>query len=470
MDRFSLKILRLGVLMTLVVLAAGAFAQVEWLGIYLQGQKIGYNYSKTSEVKLDGKAVSLTESKMEIGTQMLGSEMRILVNSSAWVEKGKLVRSYYKMASGGRTLEVNAVYTDKQVIASMLTESGEEQRVLDVPAGQQILTDPIELVEGGKFPKKGEVVKALVFSPDTLELVEVTYQMLEPVEVETVVGKVKAQVLFVDDPRAASTFYLSPKGDLIKMVGPLGIEMIPETEAEAMKFTGNARVDLASASRVTPDKVVMWGAEKVELEFSGINLTKLPSDDRQKVAKSGEGWLVTLGRDRLPNVKTTIADSGKAMPEWVKSDIRVPSDDPEMVKLAKEIIGSEKTVVEAVKKVHAYVFEEMGVNAGIGVMRDAREILKSKEGVCRDHAILAGTLLRAAGIPARFANGLVLYNGSYYYHAWVEYWDGSAWIGLDTTRPDLRLGSGYIKTTQGTVGQALQGFLLEGAKIKVIGQ
>lgn len=450
------------------LIAVGAFGQTEWLGIYLQGQKVGYSYSKTTSSEKAGKPIQTTESKMVIGTQMLGSEMRITVDSWVTWEAGAISRSYYKMASGGRTMEVNAVFSAKQIVASLLTESGEEQKIIPIPAGKRVLTDPMDLLESGQLPPPGKKVEVLVFSPEGLDLVSATVEV-RPAEEITVQGrKVKAQVVYVDDPRAPTTLYLSSKGDFLKMTGPLGIEMLPETEAEAKKFSGTASVDLAAASRITPDQPVLWDDKKVVLEFSGIDLSRMPSDERQKVVPSGGKWVVTLIQGRPANSSTTIAESAKMQPEWLKADTRVPVGDPSIQKLAKEIVGTEATVAGAAKKVHAFVFGQMGVNAGIGVMRDAREILKTKEGVCRDHAILAGTLLRAAGVPTRFANGLVLYAGSYYYHAWVEYWDGAGWVGLDTTRPAITLGTGYIKTSQGTVGQALQGFLLEGASVRVV--
>lgn len=450
------------------LLAAGALAQTEWLGIYLQGQKVGYSVSKTTTDSKPGREVQTTESKMVIGTQMLGSEMKIVVDSSVTMENGKIARSYYKMASGGRTMEVNAVYSAKQIAASLITESGEEQKTIPIPAGKQVLTDPTDLLVSGRLPPPGKKLEVLLFSPESLDLVSATVEVRPAQEVMVQGRKVMAQVIFVDDPRAPSTLYLSAKGDLIKMTGPLGIEMVPETEEEAKKFSGSAEIDLAAASRLTPDQQVSWDDKKVVLEFSGIDLSQMPSDGRQKVTKSGGNWLVTLTPDRAPNPVTTVAAARIAQPEWVKADTRVPVNDPAILSLAAEIAGGEKTVAGVAKRVHAYVFGHMGVNAGIGVMRDAREILKTKEGVCRDHAILAGTLLRAAGVPTRFANGLVLYAGSYYYHAWVEYWDGDGWVGLDTTRPALTLGTGYIKTSQGTVGQALQGFLLEGATVRVV--
>jgi hypothetical protein len=467
-EELVMKRLRLAGILVMWVLGAVAFGQGEWLGVYLQGQKIGYSYSETKKEEFEGKPVEVSRSKMEIGTQMLGSAMRIVVDSATWMSGGKPLQMTYRMESAGRTMAVNARFGANEIVASMVTGSGEEEKRIPIPAGKRILMDPVDLVNSGGVPVVGKPMEVLVFSPESLELVAVTVEARPEQEISTPAGRVKAMVVFVNDPRAPTTLYLSPKGDLIKMTGPMGIEMIPESEEEAKKFTGTAQIDLAAASRLTPVGRVNWGDPQVELMVRGIDMSKVPSDARQKVIKSGDGWRVTLGSDVLPDGLVKISSLKGQKSEWLKPDVRVPSGDQDFVDLAKKVVGGTQTVAGAAAKIHDYVFRLMGVNAGIGVMRDAREILETKEGVCRDHAILAGTLLRAAGIPTRFANGLVLYQGSYYYHAWVEYWDGKNWIGMDTTRPDLRLGSGYIKTTQGTVGQALQGFLLDGAKIEVV--
>ncbi len=71
----------------------------------------------------------------------------------------------------------------------------------------------------------------------------------------------------------------------------------------------------------------------------------------------------------------------------------------------------------------------------------ASDILKSKKGICRDYANLTTALLRAAGIPAKAVNGLVLndltepaewmssaQNGS---HAWVEFYSDGEWHFAD---------------------------------------
>ena len=102
------------------------------------------------------------------------------------------------------------------------------------------------------------------------------------------------------------------------------------------------------------------------------------------------------------------------------------------------------------------------------MLRDASEVLKTKEGVCRDYATLTATMLRAVDIPARICAGLVYVENAFYYHAWVEFWDGANWIGLDSTLSDGRLTVGHIKLSQGNVEEAFVFTLLESVKIEVV--
>jgi transglutaminase-like putative cysteine protease len=110
----------------------------------------------------------------------------------------------------------------------------------------------------------------------------------------------------------------------------------------------------------------------------------------------------------------------------------------------------------------------MRPNAGIGVLRDAGEVLKTKEGVCRDYAVLTAAILRAGKVPSRLASGLLYMDGQYFYHAWVEVWDGTHWVGVDSTRPADHVGAGHLKLAQGNVEDAFSFTYLGGAKVEVL--
>ena len=116
-----------------------------------------------------------------------------------------------------------------------------------------------------------------------------------------------------------------------------------------------------------------------------------------------------------------------------------------------------------------WVYAGMTPNAGIGVLRDAGEVLRTKEGVCRDYAVLTAAVLRAAGVPTRLASGLVSWDGTFYYHAWCEVWDGANWVGVDSTTPDHQLAANHVKLADGSVESAFAFTFLDRAKVEVLG-
>jgi len=75
-----------------------------------------------------------------------------------------------------------------------------------------------------------------------------------------------------------------------------------------------------------------------------------------------------------------------------------------------------------------------------GVRTDAQEAWDKGQGVCQDMAHVAVSLLRAAGLPARYVSGYLHPDpkaqpgttATGQSHAWVEYWAGS-WTPLDPT-------------------------------------
>ncbi len=76
------------------------------------------------------------------------------------------------------------------------------------------------------------------------------------------------------------------------------------------------------------------------------------------------------------------------------------------------------------------------------VRTTAQEAWELGAGVCQDYAHILIVLCRLAGIPARYAAGLMIGEGAS--HAWVEVLDGQRWYGLDPTN-DLPVNADYIK-------------------------
>lgn len=76
----------------------------------------------------------------------------------------------------------------------------------------------------------------------------------------------------------------------------------------------------------------------------------------------------------------------------------------------------------------------------------ADEAMEMKKGVCQDYSHILISLLRHRKIPARYVSGFMPGEGET--HAWVEYYDGNGWIGLDPTNNRF-VDDQYIKLAVG---------------------
>lgn len=432
-------------------------AQTQWSGLFIRDKKIGYSSSNTKDTE-SGK---YTESLTILDGAMLGFDLEVKVTSRTWADaKGRTTKMDFKTETGGKVQKVVAVIEGSTLVATSEMDGRVTKKEINIPAGKYIFDDP--LVPFLTDPTAKEIY---VFDPNTLALVVCKPERLAPEKIATKLGEVTASVVDMHDPRAPMKVYVSSKGDLLKAVGPFGMETRPLTEAEAL--APNDGEDIALASSIKPNKPIedFLNIKKLKLKVSGADLSKLPSDSHQTVTKQGNEWIVEIH----PTQPETITSSNKLFPsKYASQDVHIPSNSKKFADLAKSIVGKSVNRIERAEKLRKFVYGKLKANAGIGVLRDADDILASGDGVCRDHAILLVTLLRANDIPCRLVSGMVYGMGAFYYHAWAEVWTGEDWLGLDSTRPTNGLDATHIKVAQGTVEEAFTSFLIDGAKIEVI--
>lgn len=462
------KPLKAVLLITAMLLHVLAFAQETWYGFYMQGNKVGYVSYKTS-TEPDNPKVQVRQSHMVFDASMLGQPMKIDVQTWTWLDEFGRITSLRQLTnSSGRINDVTATVSGETIKATMVTNGDKTEKTIKLPPGAKLLDDPMAELADKPLPT-GLKYDAYVFSADSLDIQKITVSVFGKATTILNGKEVEAYKVQVLDPRANLDLYFSSKGDFLKATGPLGMEYRPEPKSVAMDLTTSGTTgDLALASSVPITGTIPNNAKSVTYQVTGVTLENLPLDTTQSLARTASGLRLTITPNKSPNKSSTIKQAGSGKEEWTKPDIRVPSDSQEFKKLAASIIKDQRQVYAAGQLLRKYVFNLMRPNAGIGVMRDASEILDSKEGVCRDYAVLLGTLTRSAGIPTRFVSGLVYTGQDFLYHAWIEIYDGSNWIALDATRPDEFITPGHIKTSQGTIGQGITGFLLDGAKFEVV--
>ena len=447
-------------------------AQTEYLGVYMQGGKVGYSSYSAGPSLFNGKKVTKTVSTTKLSLNLIGTAAEVSIHGVTLADgHGRPLRMTFDQTSAGRHQYVIADFGAASANVRVDNSGTVTFQKLQIPKGANIVDDPMEGLVFSKA-KLGQTRHVFVLDPTTVSFVKNTIIFKGKASTDVHGKAVLAEWVQIRDPRANTDVYCKANGDLVKVTAPFGIEMFPESKALAMSpAKGDVKVDLAIGSKITPvgeltspDKLV-----DLKLDLRAGELETLPSDDHQTAKKTGSSWQLDIHPPRsVVPAGETISAAAKGHEVWTKPDLNVPSKSARFQKLAKEIVSGESDVTKAAEKIQLYVNHKMRPDASIAVLRDANEVLDSARGVCRDYAILTATLMRAAGIPTRLVTGLVSWDGDFYYHAWVSIFDGKHWVGVDSTTEEPQISAAHIELAIGSVSDAFTGPVLEHAALKVV--
>ncbi len=167
--------------------------------------------------------------------------------------------------------------------------------------------------------------------------------------------------------------------------------------------------------------------------------------------------------------------------------------DPKVQALLKQALGQEDQAGQKVGDrekaarlrtfVHQYI-QQKDLSVGLAT---ASEVARTRQGDCTEHAVLLAALLRAAGIPARTATGLLYVNqflgheSVFGGHMWAQAWlpvredGGRAWVDVDAMLPNHTFDAAHITLGVSAMSDTKQANdllgqlpLMSALKIKVI--
>ena len=127
----------------------------------------------------------------------------------------------------------------------------------------------------------------------------------------------------------------------------------------------------------------------------------------------------------------------------------IQSDDPRMAAIVagrRAALGAGASPGRLAADLTAHVHGRLTEKNFSRAFASAAEVLARPEGDCTEHAVLLAALLRAAGVPARVAVGLVVLpeRSALAFHMWTEAYVGGVWVGFDATRPGEGVGPDRI--------------------------
>ncbi len=237
------------------------------------------------------------------------------------------------------------------------------------------------------------------------------------------------------------------------------------TKAQALAEPKGPGPEVLVKTFVTPDKPIKrpGHAKAVRLRVrvrEGV-MPPLPSAGAQRVLPGDGDASAILEIDLGENLP---ADAGDAVnPLYRESSAMIDAGYPLIQLMAKRAArragDSALARAEAMRElVHDHVTEKDLDTA----FASASETARTKTGDCSEHAVLLCAILRADGIPARVATGLVYVQwflderDIFGWHMWTQGLIDGAWVDLDATL-DRRYHAAHVLTATTSLDQGLVG-------------
>lgn len=411
----------------------------EYLGLYLLGKKVGYMYTDLTFApgsKDKVRSVQEIVFKVNVGGKEAQRQVREVRTYEARPGGRLLSLSAEQKGDGGeQVLEGTATPTGLTVLRK---RPGQPDQVLKLPPSRETVEDA-DQARVAVLRDRG--VEGMLLDSTDLEHYKVSTTLREPEErlVSGVKARLQKVVTLSEKEKVPAEIFLSAGGEVVEihfgetLVGRAEPESVAKRLDQAEVF-GLTRVQLPGLLpenvRVVPGRVTMV--------MSGLPERFWKNTYRQQFKKLPEGKVeVTLlaapPQLAKPRVRPLPDPNGGVN---LKSTIVVEADSPEIKAALKKIVGAQKDAYVTAKKIVEWVGNSMVKDYGSSSDR-ATDVLRQMRGDCTEHSLLAVTLLRAAGIPAKRVDGVVyLVNEdgvpALYWHEWVEAYVGE-WTQMDPT-------------------------------------
>lgn len=416
---------------------------VAWQGIYLRDAKVGYA-KLVRRRTADGYAIS---QNVRLSLVVMKQKRRLDMTLNGRLAADLTLRDFdMRLKSDLSTFSVRGRRDGNTVVLKTTTggETRTERIALSRPPVVHLGIKPIFDPAKGP-PPPGTRLKMASFDPMSMAARDLEVLYHGPVERVVMGEPVAAHHIAQRVGDAWFDAYVDSRGEVLVETLPMGLEARRETQAEATYGVGRGAdvgKDLiekaAIAARDVPD--AMRGQPTAHYELSGLDFSPFALAGGRQTSRAlparGDGAsapvVLSVAR-QAPAAGLPVPLAPDALPDAVKTHLApsrlIQSDSPAIVEQSRRLSAGKTTVHDVAHAMTKWTYDTLDKVNVIG-MPSAAEVLQEKRGDCNEHAALSVALIRAAGVPARVAAGVVLLDGKFMYHAWTEYWDGT-WHAVD---------------------------------------
>jgi transglutaminase-like putative cysteine protease len=407
-----------------------------WAGLAIGAAKVGYSHAVIRRLD-DGRYEIRTEMAMFL--RMLGYGKSIELRIRDVVDGDlRLERFESEYAMDGSTLTLSGRRAGRQLLVDVDNAGVRRRQTFDAP---DLLLPAAGI---GIYPllqglQPGTMHRYAAFSPESLQVADVE-QRIEVAE--------GGYAVHTRLQGATGTVHLDAAGRFLSEAAMGGaMRAVAITPDQARDWLAAARATdqdaIVALSLVKADKAIPLASHvaRMQVELEGVDLD-MPSGAGQRCERAAGRWACALDsglRERQS------ADASR----WLRASLTVPSQDPAIVALSREITSSAPSDEARIRALLHWL--EANIRKEGADAFSALDVLATRRAECQGHAWLYAALARAAGIPTRVVNGLV-YSGEhagFLYHTWTESLAGGQWRGVDPTFGQALADATHIKLFEG---------------------
>jgi len=421
----------------------------EWLGIFIQGTRVGYSFTKVATLESGLKI----ESRSQMTINMMNEVTTVITYLYAQTDNEYALNNFsISISTPGHESKIEGTIKDKELTLTNYSHGIKQTQVKQIKE-KPYFPDAIDQLVKKKNLKPGDEITIPYFDPTSQSSGQARLKMYPEEKVIVFNKEMKGKKIEINFMGLISYLWLDDNYHIIKASTPnLYIEMIPLTKEEALaEIKPQEAFDLLSFFSVKlpvplpEDKRISY----VKLKLTDISIEGLDlNDDYQKVV-SEEPLVIEIS---LTDINTLVDFQSLAneQKEFLKPSAYIQCNNPEIINEAKKIGGKEKSAVFISEKLVHAVYK-MLKKVPTPSMPSAVDVLKTKEGDCNEHSVLFTALARALGIPTKIYVGLVnLQGNAYFYHAWCAVWLGK-WVPVDPTFNQFPADVYHLKLKEGEI-------------------
>lgn len=175
-------------------------------------------------------------------------------------------------------------------------------------------------------------------------------------------------------------------------------------------------------------------------KIANFTFTKIEPQQKVSAKFTLETILYNVTYFIAPHLSGTLKDIPPELKIYLKDDTKYDINNEIIKNTVKSVVGDEKNVYYIVRKIYHYIIDKIRYEMA-GGWNPAPVILERGSGSCSEYTFLMISMLRALGVPARYAGSIVVRGDNAsrdeVFHRWVEVFiPPFGWIPVDPSGGD----------------------------------